>query len=242
MANSWFYGEPTLPEDIPWPVYKREGVDHPMSFVLQLDCADVPKLAEHSFPEKGVLLFFHEFDFQMERSANGAYDQAAKVIYLEDVANVPPRGMPPLPEVDLSEIEEGYGEYHYWEEGNIAYRYNPPKKIEPIIIGGFEAPAGFHLDPNVGRVFQNYTTNAVGEQGEILRDKLGIHKAWKWAQLRIFGKRSSYDVEDNNEYMTLLHLENNGEFAFFKSTASYYIKKSEIEESNFDNVLFLEGF
>jgi Uncharacterized protein conserved in bacteria len=57
-------GEPDLPPGLAWPKYKRRNVpgqhntSKPMSFLLQLRCADIKPFAPDVFPDYGLLLFF----------------------------------------------------------------------------------------------------------------------------------------------------------------------------------------
>jgi len=244
MRNSWFYGEPTLPEDTPWPVYTREGVDYPMSFVLQLDCADVPRLEEYPFPEKGVLLFFHEFNFQMERSYNKTFQLGSKVIYLENVTNILPRQMPEIPEAPF-DMAEGYGEYHYWDEGHLGYRYIRPARIEPIIFGDFDdfmQSSHFKDDRAIRMIYSNAANNARIHQNELLKNKLRIRKRPKWGRHKIFGISESYFIDSNNEYKSLLHLFSNEEMKFFNEAQCFYIKNENLLQNNFDNVACMEGW
>ena len=243
MANSWFYGQPTLPEDIPWPVYNRKGIDIPMSFVLQLDCSDVPRLEEYPFPEKGVLLFFYEFNFQLERCLNDTMHLSAKVIYLDDITGISQRKMPRMPDLDTFP-QDDLEDDPYWHEGHLAYGYIKPAQIEPVLFGKFDDfmnSSFFREDRNIRMIYSNASNNALVNQYEIMKKNLGISKKQKWGRHHVFGVRESYGIDQNKNYMTLLSLSNNDELKFRNSIFNYYIKHSDIEEINFNNIVMLEG-
>jgi uncharacterized protein YwqG len=55
-AVSRIGGAPNLPEEIPWPIGKN---GQPLSFLAQLDLAELPSISSIDLPKKGSLYFFY---------------------------------------------------------------------------------------------------------------------------------------------------------------------------------------
>lgn len=59
IGCSRFGGKPDVPVDFSWPVYK----DKPLTFMLQLSCAEMASLdINHELPNTGLLSFFYALD------------------------------------------------------------------------------------------------------------------------------------------------------------------------------------
>jgi hypothetical protein len=79
-------GEPDLPPGMDWPKYSRRGVQgfrntsKPMTFLMQLRCADLKPFAPRPFPDHGLLSFFVAIEQnELVRDKNGAL--ISRVLY-----------------------------------------------------------------------------------------------------------------------------------------------------------------
>lgn len=64
-SRSWFGGLPRMPADLAWP--RRKSTGKPMSFLAQIDLADLPSVAASGgLPAQGVLWVFAALDDVME--------------------------------------------------------------------------------------------------------------------------------------------------------------------------------
>lgn len=77
-------GKPWLPLDFVWPVFTDDEVTRPLSFLCQINMADVkPYDSEGLLPEHGMLYFFYEYEacrWGFDPEDNGC----ARVFYFED--------------------------------------------------------------------------------------------------------------------------------------------------------------
>lgn len=67
FCASKFWGDPDMPEQMQYPMVEvvedGESYDYPLTFVCQIDCAEVAALGAGSvLPEEGMLYFFAAFD------------------------------------------------------------------------------------------------------------------------------------------------------------------------------------
>jgi hypothetical protein len=97
-------GAPDLPPHIDWPKYSRRGIpghrntSKPMTFLLQLRCADLKPFAPRQFPDHGLLSFFVAIE-QNELVRDNNEMPIGRVLYLpgsvaEMLAHAPfPRGL-----------------------------------------------------------------------------------------------------------------------------------------------------
>ena len=89
-------GKPWLPRDFEWPSFTdaNEGETRPLSFLCQIDLADVKRYdAEGALPDRGMLYFFYEcesFRWGFDPEDNGC----ARVFYFENTENFAPNELP----------------------------------------------------------------------------------------------------------------------------------------------------
>ncbi len=96
-------GKPLLPSNFAWPVYtdKENGMTRPLSFLCQINLADVkPYDADNLFPDTGILSFFYEC-VSLRWGFDPSDAGGARVFYFADTADFVPTECP----IDL---EEGY--------------------------------------------------------------------------------------------------------------------------------------
>ena len=227
MKNSWFGGQPTLPDDIAWPVYPYEGVEYPMSFVLQLDCAEVPRFEQYpEFPERGVLLFFFETRLEIHRVQAGIGDEGGKVIYIEEPSEIRLREMPESP--PLPPLPE-----HLSEDSMFTLGVKPAKKvvfekrlIEPVVCGSFEA--WMIGTPRV----QEETILCETLMHEKLFGIFGHNEnKINWNFHHTFGARCRHIFEKHNKnVMKVGCIFEDSEFRFNSEAYSYYFSSFPIEE------------
>ncbi|MCM1177597.1 MAG: YwqG family protein [Bacteroides sp.] len=62
-CSKW-WGDPDMPVDMPYPMMKdTDGEEYPLTFICQVDCADIAELdAGGPLPEEGMLYFFAALD------------------------------------------------------------------------------------------------------------------------------------------------------------------------------------
>jgi hypothetical protein len=120
--RSFIGGLPHLPPGLAWPVNERTGL--PLTFVAQIDLADVPRPAGLMFPSRGRLFFFANF-----HEDHFAEDQHTRVLF--DPERAGPADATPAPET-LPPMTRG----ELWGWGRTDH---PRARVEP--------PAGlfFHL-------------------------------------------------------------------------------------------------
>lgn len=109
-------GDPWLPRDFTWPVFAdtRDGVTRPLSFLCQINLADVkPWDAGGVLPDRGMLYFFYEgesFRWGFDPSDRGC----ARVFYFEDTEDFVPYQWP-----------EGIDEMYVVPEMALCFRARP---------------------------------------------------------------------------------------------------------------------
>lgn len=87
-------GMPYLPKDFVWPRFCDEGDENPLSFLCQINLADVKKYdRDNLLPEKGLLYFF--YDCEAFRWGFDPADQgSARVFFFEDTDGFVPMAWP----------------------------------------------------------------------------------------------------------------------------------------------------
>jgi uncharacterized protein YwqG len=78
MGSSKFGGSPDLPKNFIWP---KVGT-LPLSFILQINCEDLPDYATEYLPKKGLLSFFFCFDSQLACS-HPSNNEYGKIYHFE---------------------------------------------------------------------------------------------------------------------------------------------------------------
>lgn len=96
-------GKPLLPANFAWPVYtdKEDGMTRPLSFLCQINLADVkPYDTDNLLPDTGILSFFYEC-VSLRWGFDPSDAGGARVFYFADTTDFVPTECP----IDL---EEGY--------------------------------------------------------------------------------------------------------------------------------------
>lgn len=87
-------GKPYLPKDFAWPHFCDEGDDNPLSFLCQINLADVKQYdVDNLLPERGLLYFFYDceaFRWGFDPEDKGS----AHVFYYEDTEGFVPLEWP----------------------------------------------------------------------------------------------------------------------------------------------------
>lgn len=99
-GRSWLGGAPLLPQSVAWPRSQDHGA--PLHFLAQIDCADLPRVADcEAMPENGLLLFFASINEDMDWDADGS---ETSVLYIP--ASVVPDTVVPFP-TNLPDLGHG---------------------------------------------------------------------------------------------------------------------------------------
>jgi len=92
VGTSRIGGIPDLPPDWSWP-YRR---DYPLSFIAQINLAELPPVAHESLPQQGILYFFYAAAAMYDDPDFYGDKDTAKVLYYSgDLADLSPRPEPP---------------------------------------------------------------------------------------------------------------------------------------------------
>ncbi len=126
VGKSHWWGEPDLPEDMPYPctqtVEGGEIYDNPLTFVCQIKCSDIADLDKGGLlPHKGFLYFFAPLDYFLgEEDSPLTYHDKPVVLYSEQEDDLEPyeiyweeSGESIFKEaeaIDFSEIQDRSGE------------------------------------------------------------------------------------------------------------------------------------
>lgn len=245
MPNSWFGGEPSLPNDIAWPVYTYEGVDYPMSFVLQLDCADVPRFEQYpDFPERGVLLFFFEFQLQVHRAQSQLGDEGGAVVYVEDATGIAPRTMPEVPDIPPFPIP--LTEESMFTLDILAFK-RPKNRdgkrkvfkqqfIEPIVCGYFDIWAvGIERINNEIEELEKWQRNLC-----IYYDKQDLKQDLLFSSY-LFGIRDPYIVNISRKICKLVTIGESEGLPILEGAHSYYIESDAIKNNTWSKAITHRG-
>jgi len=107
VGQSKFGGEPDLPEDFAWDYYVGESYDkttanRPLTFLLQLNCAEVKAAYPDSpLPEYGLMAFFYELDTMLWGPEKLKDIDYVKVHYFKDTDRLVRTVLP-------DDLKEGY--------------------------------------------------------------------------------------------------------------------------------------
>ncbi len=96
LGASRFWGNPDLPEEMAYPMYKdEEGEDYPYVFICQINLAELYAFAPgNPLPDKGLLLFFAKIDHYLgymgdsELSGFISDPSEVKVLYLDNTESL----------------------------------------------------------------------------------------------------------------------------------------------------------
>lgn len=261
----WFGGQPTLPTEIDWPIYKYpyepyEGFSVPMHFLAQINLQLLPRvLGLPELPPSGtIFIFFEPTIATLEPDAPkevpcAHLGRASKVIYCAgDVSDLPERHPLPMPDFpdDIARLRFHHGDsYPRWPFDYV---------VVDTIAGDVEHHGPGYLDKRMR--FDR-------QQQHALRAKIG----WKRnATLRgqtigddvvvpvhtIFGasqeiyrhternlKRQSYGHFPalTSDHILLFRFAADGEighaFTLGDHGAGYWIKRRDLEQKNFNDVV-----
>jgi len=82
IGTSKIFGNPDVWDGFKWLQYTEDGEDYDLTFICQINCAEVAIFDEKGFlPKNGMLYFFYDMDLMPRESSNG---NAARVIYYND--------------------------------------------------------------------------------------------------------------------------------------------------------------
>jgi len=146
-------GRPNLPKEIPWPVWQEH---QPLSFIAQLDLAELPAVRGLALPRSGSLFFFYDSDAQP-----AGYDPkdkgGAQVFYvasplaangtrtwhreLNQEFRFKGFALSAFPEISLPEMDHAFmNEYQVTGEELSAYREFAPLAYGEHRLGGHAVP------------------------------------------------------------------------------------------------------
>lgn len=123
-ALSFFGGRPLAPAECKWPyTIDESGKEAPLTFIMQINCADIPAQARLGLmPDKGVLYFF----LDMVWGNNGC-----RVLYEPDVSTVVEIATPD----HLSPVYGDEGKYAFpWIPAEELPRILPKWTFEPVVL------------------------------------------------------------------------------------------------------------
>lgn len=126
ICRSKFGGLPAVPKGFEWPHYEGGEIEgdpvenRPLSFVAQINCADLAGLdSEGLLPEKGMLSFFYDCVTQ-KWGFDPKHRGCARVYYFEDISRLSPMDFP-----------EDMGEEERLAEAVISYKNSRDYPIYP---------------------------------------------------------------------------------------------------------------
>jgi len=81
IGVSKFLGNPDVWEGFEWPQFSENGENYDLTFICQINCAEVAAFdKENVLPKSGILYFFYDMD-EMPRETSG--EDAARIIYYD---------------------------------------------------------------------------------------------------------------------------------------------------------------
>lgn len=131
-ANSHWGGLPKLPAHVDWPRYRTaQGEMRPLSFLLQIDCAELPVEGRLGLmPSWGLLLFFVEMEW--------GKDWQWRVIHVDATPDTLAVAKPPA---DLPRLYGDRGGWSWMQNDDAWPRRLPRFSFDPVLIKGrFAAP------------------------------------------------------------------------------------------------------
>lgn len=99
LGSSKFGGKPYVPADFVWPWYEGNGFDdeiknRPLSFLAQFNLEEITEYdTDHQLPEKGMLYFFYDLE-TMKWGFDPKDKGSARVFYNENIENLQPMDPP----------------------------------------------------------------------------------------------------------------------------------------------------
>jgi len=79
IGASKFFGNPDVWAEFEWPQFSESGESYDLTFICQINCAEVAAFdKENVLPKSGILYFFYDMD-EMPQEADG--EGAARIIY-----------------------------------------------------------------------------------------------------------------------------------------------------------------
>lgn len=230
-SGCWFGGEPTLPAEIPWPVFTVAGrgwnnLTIPMHFVAQLKCAELPEGLSEEAPRQGTLYFFYEPIFWNQTGGVG------KVIYVSsEVSEINPRPCPTPPEIDYELLIESDGCSFLNDEVPVEpFAFRLPKAgFKPLLFETW--PSEPKNEPS-SVAYSDAITRFEREQRSALAKSTypGVNDPTKLGMSCLFlGANESYEHKKEREWLALL---------FFPGFADFYflIRRDDLKAQNFDNI------
>lgn len=158
-AESRIGGRPAVPAGFAWPYYSgkayrdTEAVSRPLSFLAQINLADLPELdTENSLPKSGVLSFFYELE-TMQWGYDPADRGCARVFYFPDASALQEADFP----ADLAD-------YAVLPELAV----NPEKHISLPEYGAFECGDSEWDDFDECRRELGYAADEMGDYTKLL--------------------------------------------------------------------------
>ncbi len=104
IGSSKLFGNPDVWDGFEWPSATIDGEEFKLTFMCQINCADIAPLdAEHLLPEAGILYFFYDLDGMPDEPTD---KQAARVLYYNgEISELKPSGCDTNDEAEvISEI------------------------------------------------------------------------------------------------------------------------------------------
>lgn len=133
-ARSFFGGLPKLPPTLPWPAKVVEGRYRHLTFIAQIDLAEIPPLADSPLPASGSLYFF------VDLSREWLEEGDAAVLWQEQPASSLEECQPPLL------VQDRAGHPWFWlEPGELTPH---PSGKYPIQFVPFRSHRDYLIDPN----------------------------------------------------------------------------------------------
>ncbi len=189
-ARSYWGGLPSLPDSVDWPRFTTPaGIERPLSFILQIDCASLPAEGLLALmPSRGLLLFFAELEW-------GKYWQW-RVIHVDCVPDEPGLATPPA---DLPQLYGDRGIWAWMRRNEDWPKLLPHFSFDPVLITGRFArppededeaeerklwPGAISLEAELEALYggiaeTKHFENAYDEAGTLVRPFVNFPQDWR---------------------------------------------------------------
>lgn len=239
-----FGGTPDVPKDFEWPYYFGTSLlddvekNRPLSFLAQINCAELAKFDEDGIlPNTGLLSFFYE-----EATAKWGYDPedkgSARVYYFEDINGLVKAAFPEDLEVDYRNPEIGITmktELSYPEPQDLDLKYHLTNEQEEEYVQHYlqDGTCCHQLLGWPGIIQNNMTTEC-----ELVRKGYYLGNTWEDIPQEDIeqAKQTSLD-----KWQLLFQLDEVEQDDFYLSFGDcgrlyFYITKEDLKNRKFENV------
>lgn len=213
-------GAPDLPEDFKW---YRNSEDIPLAFMMQINCSEIHQFDKDGlFPESGMLYFFYDLE-NMPWDSDGDDKLGAAVYYYSgDLENLKPCSPP----------DDIYDECIVEQCGlSFEAKSEAPSFEDFYILSDADCDCDVY-DASVSAVVSSSQSDEIfklGGYSDIIQNSIIEQELDEdWVQL------AQFDTYENGDSF-IMYCDGGRLY--------YYIKKSDLEKCNFENIkIFLQCF